>query len=54
MKTYAKPVIKTEMIFEWTALTCDDYFFYVKDYQGCMEECVGCGKSTNTCDPMQS
>lgn len=54
MKIYSKPVIKTEMIFEMTSLACEDYTFYVKDYAGCMEECVGCGKSTNVCDPVQS
>lgn len=55
MKDYTKPVIKSAPILEWTALACDDYIFYTKDYDACMEELVGIGKEAMTaCTELRS
>ncbi|MBN1233959.1 MAG: hypothetical protein JXA60_11440 [Candidatus Coatesbacteria bacterium] len=49
MKRYSKPIIRSEQIFEKTALACDDYVYYAKDYEGCMDEYLGRGKETTAC-----
>ncbi|MBN1233061.1 MAG: hypothetical protein JXA60_06905 [Candidatus Coatesbacteria bacterium] len=44
-----KPVIISEYVFEKTALSCEDYMYYAKDYEGCREEFLGRGKITMVC-----
>ncbi|MBN1233905.1 MAG: hypothetical protein JXA60_11170 [Candidatus Coatesbacteria bacterium] len=49
MKSYKKPEIISELIFEKTALDCDDYIYYAKGYEGCRDEYIGRGKVTTAC-----
>lgn len=48
MKKYLKPIVITEKILERTALACDDYLYYAKDYEGCMDDYLGRGKDEGT------
>ncbi|MBN1233960.1 MAG: hypothetical protein JXA60_11445 [Candidatus Coatesbacteria bacterium] len=48
MKKYLKPVVVSERIMERTALKCEDYLYYTKDYEGCTEDYLGRGKEEGT------
>ncbi|MBN1232035.1 MAG: hypothetical protein JXA60_01590 [Candidatus Coatesbacteria bacterium] len=54
MKPYKKPEIFSELIFEKTALDCDDYIYYCKDYEGCRDEYIGRGKEMAGCGTTHS
>lgn len=49
MKQYEKPLIISEQVFERVAISCDDYIYYCKEYEGCIDEYLGRGKIDTTC-----
>jgi len=49
-KKYIAPKVVSEQVFEKTALQCDDYVYYDKEYTPCYDDCIGQGKETGiTC-----
>ena len=54
MKEYIKPEIKSEQVFEKTALLCSDYAYYDKDANPCYDEYIGLGKQTTACAALYS
>ncbi|MBN1233737.1 MAG: hypothetical protein JXA60_10330 [Candidatus Coatesbacteria bacterium] len=49
MKPYKKPEIISEQVLEKTALNCEEYLYYTKNYEGCREEMLGRGKEDAGC-----
>ncbi|MBN1233738.1 MAG: hypothetical protein JXA60_10335 [Candidatus Coatesbacteria bacterium] len=45
MKQYRKPEIISEQVLEKVALSCEDYFYYVQNYEGCRDLYLGRGKA---------